>query len=461
MLKSCTVYTTAAIALGAVSLVLAACSRPQSGGFSFAPEAAAYRASGDTATPLSLSLGSQARIVVAKDPYAELRAPNRAWRMLPGVLRVRFATPPHETNVAGPGLRLTLRYPAGQARLIAAGHASLIEIGYATGRKIRFVSLDRVDAANRNVTTELPAMLLDGALYVAMGIGVDNEHYRSQPPGPRYWDGKAWSKDGKILAGKTTLVLIHGIFSSVEESFPATPSPCPQQIANAGGYEQILGWDYDWFNPPSVEGPLFQKFLDTVAKTGVKSLDVEAHSYGTLVTLAALPRLPRTSRPSHVVLLGGPLPLRGTPLAKKENGWRMGFVLGVLDTFSDQPPGNVDKAIDSGMIASLAPNSTELTSILIGIHHMRPRPTFIEAAGTEWMCLVHVYGVCVLNEDYFKKVLVEGSGVTLPWDGVVETLAAKSDDIPFPVVAKTFPVSHIELECSDKVVDWVGQQVKP
>lgn len=389
---------------------------------------------------------------MAKDPHAELVAPNRGWQMLPGVLRVTFATPPRETNVEGPGLRLTLRYPAGQARLIAAGHASLIEIGYANGRRVRFVSLDRVDAASREVTTELPAMLLGGAAYVAMGIGVDSKRYRTQPPGPRYWDGKVWSRDGKILAGKTTLVLIHGIFSSVEESFPATPSPCPQRIADAGGYEQILGWDYDWFNPPSVEGPLFQKFLETVQKAGVKSLDVEAHSYGTLVTLAALQRLDRSSRPAHVVLLGGPLPLRGTPLAKKENGWRMGFVLGVLDSFSDQPPGNVDKAIDSGMIASLAPNSTELATILFGINHMRPpRPTFVEAAGTEWMCLVRVYGVCVLSE---------GSGVTLPWDGVVETLAAKSDDIPQPV-ATTFPVSHIELECADKVVDWVGKQVKP
>jgi hypothetical protein len=464
MSNSRALYATAAIAVGIVSLALGSCSgRPPNGGLAFTPQAmnggSTRPLAGDSAKLLSKSLGSRVALRVSKNPNGALPAPNRAWSMLPGTLRAEFAAPLHETSDVQPGLRLTFEYGVEQAARIRAGQAALLEIDYANGHRMRFVLPDDLQQAQRSATVNVPATLLGGATGVSMSLGVDNRQFQSQPPGPRYWDGKKWSRDGKIESGKKTVVLIHGIFSSIEDSFPtSSPVPCPEKIAKAGGYQQVLGWDYDWFYPPSVEGPLFSKFLEDVGRAGVPSFDIQAHSYGSLVTLSAVPGLGSKFRVDHVVTLGGPLPLRGTPLAKKENGWRMGFVLGVLDSFSDEPPSNVDKAIDSGMIASLAPNSPELVRIINGVRRVANRTSFVEAAGTHWLCLVTVYGACILSEEYFKKVLVDGSGVTLPWDGVVETIAAASKDIPKPV-ATTFPLSHVELQCHDTVIDWVGKQV--
>jgi hypothetical protein len=458
-------YRIAAVALGAVSAALAACNGPRAGSGvsltpSVGPQIVARTTSGDSAALVSRSLGSNVRIVIAKESSTVVAAPNHAWTMLPGTLRVHFLPALQRTDEIETGLLLEMSYRPRDAARLRAGYLPLVAIAYANGRTIRFPLLGRTETEHHAIGLAIPATLLGGATGLTIALGVDNAKYEQQPEGPRYWDGKQWKTTGTIEPGQKTLVLIHGIFSSVETAFPATPTPaCPQEIADAGGYKQVLGWDYDWFYPPKVEGPAFYKFLDKIADAGVTDLDVEAHSYGTLVTLAAVPLL-TSIKIKHVVLLGGPLPLRGTPLAEDKNSWRMGFVLGVLDTFSDEPPSDVDKAISSGMISSLAPNSDALTKILNDIKSMPAKPDFFQAAGDKWICLVGYPSACLLSEDYFKKVLIDGSGVQLPWDGVVETIAAESKDIPNGT-AMEFPLSHIQLECDKDVIKWVGKQVNP
>jgi len=285
-----------------------------------------------------------------------------------------------------------------------------------------------------------------------------------ESPGPRYWDGKKWNATGTIAPNKKTVILIHGIFSSVESAFPtpapkSTEVPCPQRIADAGGFEQVLGFDYKWNEPPYYGGDRFAGFLKQIADAGVKSVAIEAHSYGTVVTLAAIPLVEDKIKVSDAVLLGGPLPLRGTPLAKKENHWRMGMILGLMDWYSDESPKVVDRAFDSGMVASLAPNSDDMTSIRDAIGLMSKKPNFVQVAGTEWICFLSAFGACVISEKKFEKQLVDGSGVQLPWDGVVEKIAANSTDIPNPT-ATALPVSHIELECHNDVIKWVGKQIR-
>ncbi len=458
-------YRIAAITLGAVCVALAACNGPRTGGGgsltpALAPQLAVRTSEGDSAALVSRSLGTSVRIAIVKEPNAVAAAPNRAWTMLPGTLRVHFLPALQQTDEIETGLQLAMTYRPGDAARLRAGYLPLVAIAYAGGRTVRFPLRGRTQIERHLITLGIPATLLGDATGVTVALGVDNVKYKVEPPGPRYWDGKQWEKTGTIEPGKKTLVLIHGIFSSVESAFPATPTPaCPQSIADAGGYKQVLGWDYDWFYPPKVEGPLFYKFLDKIADAGVTDLDVEAHSYGTLVTLAAVPML-KSIKIKHVVLLGGPLPLRGTPLAEDKNSWRMGFVLGVLDTFSDEPPSDVDKAIGSGMIASLAPNSDALTKLLDDFKSMPTKPDFFQAAGDHWICLVGYPSVCLLSEEFFKKVLIDGSGVQLPWDGVVETIAAESKDIPNSSIMQ-FPLSHIQLECDKDVIKWVGKQVNP
>ena len=453
--------------VGVSAGMLAACSRPQTaagpGLLPATPIASAHLSNGDGATILSPSLGRNVLVRVSVDRGALVPAPNRAWSMVPGTLHAAFVPPLRAGDDAQSGVRLTLTYPRDRTAAIGTAHAPLVTVRYADGRELRWLAAARFDAAQHRVTADLPSALLDNATGITLALGVDNPQVRMEQPGPRYWDGKIWSKQGSIAANKKTVVLIHGIFSSVETAFP-TPAPkskevpCPQRIAKAGGFEQVLGFDYAWNEPPKTEGPLFADFLKKVVDAKVSSLSVEAHSYGSVVSLAAIPKVSGDVNISNVVTLGGPLPLRGTPLANEDNHWRMGLILGLLDQYSDEPPSVVDRAFKSGMVASLATNSPELQQILTDVKGMTNQPHFVEVAGTKWICFVSVYGSCLVSEETFKKVLVDGSGVTLPWDGVVEKLAANSSDLPNPI-AKDFALSHVDLECSDAVINWAGQQI--
>ena len=414
-------------------------------------------------TIVSPSLGEHALLTVTYDAHAVVWAPE-AWSIVPGTLHAEFNPALKATTADEPGLRVTLAYPHSYAPQIAAGNALAVLVDYGDGHSLRWVALSVVDPAHDRLTTCLPASLLSGAAGVTLAIGVDNIKHAMESPGPRYWDGKNWSKTGTIVANESTVVLIHGIFSSVETAFPtpspkSTETPCPSRIASAGGFQQVLGFDYAWNEPPDTEGKLFAAFLNQIAADGVTSLSIEAHSYGSVVTLAAVPDSTSTLKIGNVVTLGGPLPLRGTPLANPDNDWRMGMFLGLLDWYFKEPPSVVTTAFKSGMVASLATDSSALKAILKGVDGMPTKPKFVEVAGTKWICFAYVFGACVVDETQFKPQLVDGSGVELPWDGVVETIAANSTALPSPVPT-TFPLSHIELECTDSVINWVGKQIK-
>jgi hypothetical protein len=127
----------------------------------------------------------------------------------------------------------------------------------------------------------------------------------------------------------------------------------------------------------------------------------------------------------------------------------MGMIMGFLDWLFNEPPDVVDRAFKSGMIASLATDSDELHKILTGINNMHTKPHFVQVAGNKW----------IFGEETFKRQLVEGSGVQLPWDGVVETIAAKSKDLP-GAVSQEYSLSHTELECDARAIKWVGSQIK-
>ena len=448
---------------GAIALVVVGCSGLQNGSVvpgnsQGAARAAAtltargpsvHLASGDGITILSPKLGSNARATLTLNPNGTVPAPD-SWSIIPGTLHADFAPALHSGAGNEPGIRVTLGYPRERAADVRNGWAFRVNVDYANGQHIGWVAFGDADGARNRVSADLPASLLNGAVGLTVALGVDNVKFHMETPGPRYWDGKAWNKTGTIDKDKKTVVLIHGIFSSVEGSFPtAAPSskktPCPQQIANAGKFEQVLGFDYKWNEPPFTEGPLFADFLKQIADAGVTSVTIEAHSYGTLVTLAAIPTAPSALKVDNVVTLGGPLPLRGTPLSLPKNHWRMGMAMGFLDWYFGEGPDVVDRAFKSGMIASLATNSNDLRKILTGLNQMSGKPNFYEVAGNQW----------IFGEKVFERQLVEGSGVQLPWDGVVETLAAKSKDI-HNATPQEFELSHVGLECSDKVIDWVG-----
>lgn len=435
-------------------LLVVACSRTSNEGAPFTPAAPSSSAQ---------RTGFRAAVNVTYDPNGRVAPPNDAWAIVPGTLHATFSPTLGLASDASPaGLRLTMPYPQSRSGEILAARAPVVSVEYVNGRTLRWPALGAFDGVRHRVTVDLPAAMLEHATSVTLALGIDSGKSREEPPGPRYWTGKDWSKTGSIQSGKKTVVLIHGIFSSVESAFPRGgffTTACPKKIADAEGFQQVLGFDYAWNEPPDSQGKLFADFLKQIVAAKVSSLSIEAHSYGSLVSLAAAPKVGSDASIANLVTMGGPLPLRGTPLAEPKNLWRISMMLGLLDWYYDEPPSVVDRAFNSGMVASLATDSDALKTILTDVKGMSNKPHFVEVAGTEWICFIPGIRSCNYSEETFKKVLVDGSGVQLPWDGVVEKIAANSDDIP-DAVATSFPLSHVDLQCDDGVIKWISKQLK-
>jgi hypothetical protein len=396
---------------------------------------------GNTVSFAPRALGGDRAIRVTRDDSTVAAPPNPAWSMIGGTLDVRFDRALRSPHSVASAMRLTLSYPKGRAEEILHARMPLTVVTYANGSSQRFGFEGAFDVRNHRVTVDVPQAVLENAVDVKVGMAVDNATYTLPPPGPRYWTGTSWSQTGTIDPTKRTLVMIHGIFSSVETAFP---NPCTPEIMKAGGYQQAVGFDYNWTDPPQVEGPLFAAFLNSLVQQKLTTFDIEAHSYGSPVAYAALPSVTGATIP-NVVTLGGPLPLRGTPLAKK--GLLRLVLVALADIFVG-PPSLINHAYSSGMVSAMATDSTEMQAILAGINGMKTKPDFVDVAGTkEYPQEALLYPLLYFYINY-------------PWDGIVEKLAANSVDIPnsFP---NSFYEEHTELECAGSVIAYVGSQVAP
>jgi hypothetical protein len=391
-------------------------------------------------TIVAHALGGDRVATVVRDDTAVSAPPNPAWSMVGGTIGVSFDHPLRASSATTTALRLSLSYPADRAAEILQADMPLTIVTYAGGRTARFGFDGTFDTQHGRVSVEIPGAALSDAVGVRLGLAVDNVKYTLPPPGPRYWSGTGWSKTGTVDPSKRTLVFIHGIFSSVETAFP---NPCTPQIMKAGGYTQALGWDYNWTNPPQVEGPKFAAFLNSLKVKKLNTFDVEAHSYGSVVSYAAVPNVKATM--DAVVTLGGPLPLRGSPLAR---GSLLRKVLVALADIFVGPPSLINHAYKSGMVKSLATNGSEMRAMLAGINGMKTKPDFVDVAGTKEYP----------EEAYLYPFLV--FYITYPWDGIVERVAANSKNVPnsFP---NHFHFEHTELECAAPVIAYVGSKVKP
>ena len=136
----------------------------------------------------------------------------------------------------------------------------------------------------------------------------------------------SWTDYSSCPSGRTLLV-VHGMNDYVEQGFTTGTGKNQrliQPIIQAGDYSNVLGFDYDWTQGIDASGAQLATFLDRVISqcTGI-SLDIEAHSEGVPVSLAALGTLMQThpnelNAIKHVVALGGPI--MGTPMANDARG---------------------------------------------------------------------------------------------------------------------------------------------
>ena len=102
------------------------------------------------------------------------------------------------------------------------------------------------------------------------------------PLAPRIWNGSNWVNYPQGFdPTQKTLLLVHGIFSNVDSAYP-----CAAAIMAAGGYGQVIGFNYDWTQAAGTTGSSLANFLTTLQTAGLSQIDIEAHSYGGLTVLS-------------------------------------------------------------------------------------------------------------------------------------------------------------------------------
>lgn len=368
--------------------------------------------------------------------------PVPGWAASPGTVTVAFLNAASALRGVRNPPKITVTFPYNQssAAQVLAAQAPVIEITSANG-KVQFISADATfDASKGLMSLQLLPGQIAGATQFKVFAAVDGSGLPAPSYGPRYWDGNknSWSATPYTVdPAKRTIVMVHGIFSSVETAFP-----CEQTLLNAGAYQQGLGLDYNWTQPPQTEAPILANFINSLP---VGTLDIEAHSYGTVVTLAALPMIKK--KIGHVILLGGPLPLNGSPQA--DPGYLRDLVmLGVFLAY----PSDVYHAYKSGMIAAMATDSQEMQRIWNALQAMSLPPFVQVAGGSPLPQEVKSDAVYVLY------TLLYGGETN---DGVVEQ---KSATQRFATTTSITFLSddHIQLECQDPgIISWVASHVHP
>ncbi|MBV9277079.1 MAG: hypothetical protein JOZ97_02475, partial [Candidatus Eremiobacteraeota bacterium] len=379
---------------------------------------------------------------LSANPSETPAIPVQGWATAPGTMTVGFlnAVSARRGDRNPPKITLTLPYNQSAAAQILAAQAPVIQIASANG-KTQFISADAAfDIAKGTMTVQLLPGQIAGATQLKVFAAVDGSGIRAVSYGPRYWytGQNAWSATAyPVNPSKRTVVMVHGIFSSVETAFP-----CEQTLLDAGGYAQGLGLDYNWTQPPQVEAPILANFINSLP---VSTVDIEAHSYGTVVTLAALPLI--TKKLGHVVLLGGPLPLNGSPQA--DPGYLRDLVmLGVFLAY----PSDVYHAYHSGMIASMATNSPEMQRIWNALKALSLPPFVQVAGGSPLPQEVQSDAVYVLY------LFLYGGAMN---DGIVEQQSA-TQRFPTTTEITFLNDDHIQLECQDPgIISWVGSHVHP
>jgi pimeloyl-ACP methyl ester carboxylesterase len=305
----------------------------------------------------------------------------------------------------------------------------------------------------------VPSTALGNAKTIVVGQTNFNP-IRFVPP-PRY-GGRIWNPTlGQWLdypqgfdRTKKTLILEHGVNSSVEGAF----GPCVSEIMAAGNYEQVVGFNYDWTQSAQQAGQSLATFLTALHAAGLTQADIQAHSFGTITALAAMSQ-PGLNIP-HVVLEGGPL--TGTPIADHPGFVTvLGYGLILLDGGSLSVPqlfalagSTLGDFLSSGALADLTPGSSTLPIIRQNAVNAHPETSFIKVVGQE--CLSFPAGVPKFAQRYIYGALNTISPNVN--DCLIPGPSAAGNGLPGPT-ALYFDQQHHKLECDPSVIYAVGLAV--
>ena len=260
-----------------------------------------------------------------------------------------------------------------------------------------------------------------------------------------------WKSYSGCPSGKT-LLAVHGMLSSVENSF--SPSAV-SQIEKDGGYDNIVGFDYNWLQGINQSGAQLASFLNDLGDCNISSLDVEAHSEGVPVSISGITQ--SVTKVSHMIAIGGPI--MGTPAADDVH---------VLETIIldwtgiDLPVGTADLAtvLTSPFISDLTTTSGTLAALRSTLASDNNAPEIIVVGGDKPQVVNPLTG-----SDQNVSLLSAGMG-TDNFDGVVPWTSALAFDSGLKVYPLVSPLSlfeslgHNDLVSNSQLEAAIGQQIE-
>jgi streptogramin lyase len=298
---------------------------------------------------------------------------------------------------------------------------------------------------NHTVTVDIPVnMLVSGgipSIYMPTtptesfgGVTLVNEH---------------WQVGVNASPDQKTIVFVHGIASSVQDSF-SDSTGCAGNIVQAGGYQQAIGFDYDWSLPLRTNS---QNLAALVASLGQQSqVDIEAHSLGTLVAIGAVPAIVASGTPiQNLVLLGGPLD--GTPFAQPDfvQSFYESIILTTAEGFAS--PVQFDH-LAFNVVSNITPNGAYIPRIENAVYKNAtntPART-LKVAGTQPLSYEDT-GLWLFYDKDFSVKHAEASAAGT--DGIIPITSALSANVPTSYTNQ-FPLNHTQLECASSVISWVA-----
>lgn len=314
---------------------------------------------------------------------------------------------------------------------------------------------------DRTATLRVPATILaEAAGGTLRFVPVDD----LAPPKPYYGglvlNNGAWqhfdvsSAPACARPARHAIVFVHGILSSIE--YPRVfPPATAQAIQSAGGYDAVYGFNYQWWLPPNVVRPILAKFINSLYKKGYfDAYDLEAHSYGGVVSLFTLSnrsRRGRTVSPLNFITLGSPL--GGTSAATLD------YLKSVLENNKGIVASQAElvESANDGMTASLSPMSAKpggaLYQAAAAVYpHYAPART-IKVGGSAPFAVDAAFGIL----KYLQLIKLFFAG---EYDGIVTTDSALSPNVPTSHQA-AFALWHWELTSSPGVISYVASQLEP
>jgi sugar lactone lactonase YvrE/pimeloyl-ACP methyl ester carboxylesterase len=260
-------------------------------------------------------------------------------------------------------------------------------------------------------------------------------------------------------SGKT-LVLVHGMLSSVENAFPGETA---QSIQVFGAYNSVVGFDYNWLQGIDTSGANLAAFLTQKlgACTGITELDIEAHSEGVPVSMYAITHT--NANVKRLISLGGPI--MGTPAA---NDIRILQAVILATPGVSLTAGVIDLAtiLASPFVTDLQDSTRgdngkldQVRSALFS-KSQKNAPQLLVVGGTaqRLVFMKDVLGITItvtVNMAPFAPLMSTNN-----FDGIIPLRSALAFDSGLKVYPlPPFPVGHTELPANPNPLQTVGQQV--